>query len=76
MSEMGERQTSMYLFAQPSFLTGVARLVDPFGTLDAYNTFPTEDMADFYALYSDWLAVGDEIRDAVERYNAMLERVS
>jgi hypothetical protein len=61
-------QSRVYLFARPSFLTGIARIADPFGTLNTYNTSPSGLLADYRALYSDWATVGDDLRTAIELY--------
>lgn len=57
-----------YLFARPSFLTGIARLIDPFGILNTYNTSSSDWSADFKALYSDWKAVGEDLEFALQKY--------
>jgi len=51
-------------FARASFLDGVARIFDFTGTLSEYNRSRTGEEADYQALLSDWLAVGDDIREA------------
>lgn len=55
------------LFAQPSFLTGLARAVDIGATLSrhSYNEAPTPAAADAVAMASDWATVGEDIRNAV-----------
>ena len=58
----------MHLFIQPSFSRGVARILDLFGTLNKYNTSDSAEQADSDALYSDWLAVGDDIQSGIEEY--------
>ncbi len=67
-------QYSQFLFARPSFLEGAARILDFGDTLSEYNRSPTEADADFNALYSDWLAVGDDLRNAVKRYEREQEQ--
>jgi len=62
-------QSRIFLFARPSFFTGIARIADPFGTLNTYNTSPSGVLADYRALYSDWATVGDDLRTAIELYN-------
>jgi len=57
---------SDFLFAQPSFLSGVGRIVDLAGVLDAYNSSETEAEADTRAARSDWLATGRDIVAAVD----------
>lgn len=59
---------SDYLFARPSPWYGVARLVDLFGAFDEYNGSESEAEADAPATFSDWLAVGNDIRRAAEEY--------
>lgn len=56
-----------FLFAQPSFLIGLARSVDIGGTLSAHSysesLSPTE--ADARALESDWAVVGQDMREGI-----------
>lgn len=59
------RRTYM-LFARPSFIEGVSRIFDLGGTLSEYNSSPSGKEADFNALQSDWYAVGDDIRTAID----------
>jgi hypothetical protein len=56
---------STYLFARPSALEGVARLLDLAGNLDIYNSCPTPEEADAWAMISDWLATGRDLSKAV-----------
>lgn len=56
------------LFPKPSFLTGVARLVDWFGSLNMYNYSNSPQEADYRASQSDWMAVGEDIRTAMAPY--------
>lgn len=57
---------SDYLFATPSFWTGIARVLDLGGTFDSYNESPTPTMADRRAMRLDWLAVGKELEVAMK----------
>ena len=54
-----------FLFADPSFLGGVAASVDMGGTLVEYNQSQTGQEADYRAMASDWAAVGCEISVAL-----------
>lgn len=54
-----------FLFAQPSFLAGIARTPDLFALLDDYNRCRTPEEADAMALYTDWHNVGDDLRNAI-----------
>jgi hypothetical protein len=58
----------MYLVANPSFLTGVARTLDLWGQLDAYNVSATPQDADALALHSDWKIVGQDLISAVKTH--------
>ncbi len=61
---------STFLFPQPSFWIGVARLLDFGQGLVRYNYASTAEEADFNALLSDWKAVGDDVRWAIKTYEA------
>ena len=54
-----------YLFAAPSFSSGVARLLDLFGGFDDYNDSPDAAAADARAMYSDWRVTGEDLADAM-----------
>lgn len=62
---------SDFLFAEPSFLTGVARTLDLFGTLKdhSYNKSPTPGEADARAIANDWTVVGGDLRAAMDAVN-------
>ena len=55
-----------FLFAQPSFLTGIARLVDICGLMDDYHPRRTEQEADARGLYSDWRITGEDLLRALQ----------
>ena len=59
---------SRFLLARPSFLEGMARVVDLGGTLQIYNGSITPKEADARALVADWLAVGEDIHAAMSEY--------
>ena len=61
------RESSYFLFARPSFWAGIAALLDFGNTLSVYNESPTPRQADYFAMKSDWVAVGNDIRYAIER---------
>ena len=54
-----------FLGATPSFVEGVARLVDFGSTLNEYNKSLTPDQADFLAVRADWRMVGLDIASAI-----------
>lgn len=65
-----------YLFARPSFLSGMARLGNLFGGFDDYNSSPSGSLADARAIYSDWRMVGEDLARAmagIEAEEAMEE---
>lgn len=64
---------SDFLFAQPSFVTGVARLLDLYGTFDQYNMSSTVVEADHKAIAADWFCVGQDMQVALEQYEAQQE---
>lgn len=53
------------LYAVPSFIGGLATTLDMGGTLSMYNESESPDMADAKALTSDWLAVAEDMRSAL-----------
>lgn len=59
-----------YLFAKPSFLSGIARTLDLGATFDAYNISETPEEADYNAILTDWIAVGSDMRKAIEQYQS------
>lgn len=63
---MGHKVKSDFLFAEPSGLSGYARVIDLFGAFDDYNSSDTEAEADAKALAADWLIVGQDIREAAQ----------
>jgi len=54
------------LFAKPSFFEGMARVLDLGGTLNEYNYSRSGSHADMHAVGNDWIAVGEDLRGAVE----------
>ena len=68
---MGSRTD--YLYARPSFLEGMARLVDVGGTLSEYNDSPDGQIADAEAMWMDWAVVGQDMCHALEIYESQLK---
>jgi len=62
-----------FLFARPSGLSGVARILDFGGTYDEYNVSTNTDEADAKAMYADWTAVGDAIRSSIAEMDSELD---
>lgn len=61
---------STFLFANPSFIGGTARLLDFWGTYDSYNQSRTPAEADAIALYADWRSVGEDLLQALNQATA------
>jgi len=59
---------SDFLFAMPSFWSGVARTLDLGSTFDSYNESRTPQEADSRALHADWKAVGHDLRDSMRTF--------
>lgn len=57
-----------FLFAQPSFLRGMGKALDLRSTRNVYNDSSSDQEADYKALKSDWIIIGDDIRRAAEQY--------
>jgi hypothetical protein len=64
---MGSNAVSTdFLFAQPSYLSGMARLIDLTGLFDTYNGSQDENHADMFAMFADWRMTGQDIGQAME----------
>lgn len=57
---------SDFLFAKPSFIEGVSRVLDIGSTLTEYNTSLNGVQADIRAMSADWKAVGEDMKKAVQ----------
>ena len=55
-----------FLFADPSFLSGIAAVMDITGSLVVYNRSESGLEADERAIASDWAIVGSHISAAAE----------
>lgn len=54
-----------FLFAKPSFIGGLASVLDLGSSLMIYNESPIVKMADTLALKSDWQMTGEDIKSAM-----------
>lgn len=54
-----------FLFARPTAIEGVARVVDIGGFLTEFNESRNDDQADSIAIRMDWKAVGAYLRHAM-----------
>ncbi|MBI2551870.1 hypothetical protein HYW17_01040 [Candidatus Uhrbacteria bacterium] len=69
-------ENTFYLFAKPSFIEGVGRVLDLGGVLDTYNISTTPAEADAKALRTDWMAVGNDLRSAMQQYASQFSGVA
>lgn len=65
---MHSKGTSDFLFAEPTLVSGAARLLDLYCLFDSYNTSSNGAEADYKALLADWRAVGQDIQYAIEAF--------
>ena len=61
---------STFLMAEPSFVEGVARILDFGNTLTEYNRAPSDEQADAAALEADWKAVAEDLARAFAKVGA------
>ena len=59
---------SELLFARPSFIGGLAKVLDLGNTLTDYNFFSDGVESDARAIAADWKAVGMDIQTALNKY--------
>jgi hypothetical protein len=72
---MGSKVKSDFLFAQPSFGSGAARVFDLFGQFDEYNISETPTEADAKAIAADWIVVGQDLAYAIEQNESEMQAV-
>lgn len=56
---------SSFLYAEPSFIEGAARILDFGDTMSEYNRSPTGTDADYVALAADWERIGADLFEAM-----------
>ncbi|MEK7064899.1 MAG: hypothetical protein AAB963_00465 [Patescibacteria group bacterium] len=61
---------STYLVSKSSVLTGVGQIFDFAGSYQDYNASETEEEADAKAIFLDWLAVGSDLRHALNNFES------
>jgi hypothetical protein len=71
--KMGNKVKSDFLFAQPSFASGAARVFDLFGQFDEYNISDTTAEADAKAIAADWIVVGQDMSDVIEQNESEMQ---
>ncbi len=61
----------------PSLINGISSSLDFFGDDSThYKINKTEKEADFDSIYSDWQAVGNDMREALKEYGCQISRKS
>jgi hypothetical protein len=65
---------SDFLFARPSLIEGVARMVDLSNSLNDYNYARTGAQADARAIFEDWKAIGHDVQVALEKLRAEVQK--
>ena len=58
------KSLSQYYFHIPSFLSGVASVLDVGGTFNVFNQVESPEEADHIAIKSDWAIIGKDMEKA------------
>jgi len=66
MSKTRKAKITSFLYARPSFLEGVGRVVDFGNALQKYNTSSSSARADERSIRSDWASVGSDMCQVLE----------
>jgi len=76
MSKLYTNNFRSYLFANPSFFRGMARVLDLGGTLQIYNKYETANEADYAAILSDWQVIGNDIKISIQNYEKKTKKIA
>ena len=57
-----------FLFADESFLTGIASSLDIAGSSTRFNTSQNAEDADSKAIRNDWEMIGNDIKNAIDSF--------
>ena len=57
-----------FLFAKPTFISGMGAVIDLGGTMVMFNESSSPEEADYLALANDWATVGGDIRSAMNQF--------
>ncbi len=74
MSDYLPKSNRLHLVPTPTAWTGIGSMFDICGLLNTYSASPSGERADYEALRSDWLAVGDYIAEAISLHTAAIEK--
>ena len=72
---MNQRRYFGTLYAEPSFIEGMASVLDLGNTLHLYNKSRTSPEADVEALKDDWCTVGEDLRISIATYERTKEHI-
>lgn len=67
---------SNFLYADPSFFEGLARIWDFGNALSHTNTSPNGEVADFIAIAADYAAVGNDVYQSLAAHDANVLKAS
>lgn len=73
---MSSKIKTGFLYSDPSFLSGLSRTLDLYGLYDAYNISESGTEADIRAIASDWMIVGQDLWDAIDRTEHQTEEAA
>lgn len=62
------RYKTNYLFPKNNFWVGMGSVLNISGSYFDYNYSRTENEADLKALISDWINVGEDIKESIEKF--------
>lgn len=63
-----------FLFVRPSFVSGLARTLDFWGVLNAYNWSRTGEEADARATWLDWVQVSHDLDAAMVTFRKTYDK--
>jgi len=70
MKIISKKTGTFYLFSEPSFIEGFARIIDMGGNLDTYQYSKTDEESDCLAIKNDWIQVGEDLESAIHNYES------
>lgn len=68
IKQMSNQIHSSALYSDSSFLRGMARVVDLFGTMNQFDSYNLKTEPDLEALKRDWEIIGIDLYDGIEQY--------
>ena len=74
MNDYMPKSNRLHLVPRPTAWTGIGSLFDICGVLNTYTVAPSGERADYEALRSDWLAVGDYLAEAIAQHKLTIEK--